>query len=91
MVDLVLLAELGSRSFQLFQIVAEEVNVGSDFLFWVLLNQSVDLLDQTGQVIVKRPGEDEDDETTVHSVIPERRPNRVAVFHTATLFAAEIE
>ena len=38
MVDLVLLAELGSSSFQLFQIVAEEVNIGSDFLFWVLLD-----------------------------------------------------
>ena len=91
MVDLVLLAELGSSSFQLFQIVAEEVNVGSDFLFWVLLNQSVDLLDQTGQIIVERPGEDEDDETAVLSVIAALRTNRVAVFRTATLFAAEIE
>ena len=91
MVDPVLRAECNCVNIQQIEIVADKVDIGADSLVGVLLNDSVNLLDQTGQAIVKCPGENEDDETAVLSVIIRPRTNRVAVFHTAILFDAKIE
>ena len=91
MVDLVLLAEVRRGSLQPLEIVTEEVDEGANFLVAVFLNDSVDLLDQTGQAVVERPSEDEDDQTAVCSVIPEPRANWVAVFRTATFYSADVE
>ena len=91
MVDPVLLAECNCVNIQPIEVVADKVDIGANLLIGVLLNHSVNLLDQTGQAIVKRSCENEDDETAILSVIPQRRTNRVAVFHTAILFDAEIE
>ena len=61
----VLLSKLRRGNLQPLEIVPEEVDVGAHFPVGVGLNDSADLLDQTGKVVVKRPSEDEDDQTAV--------------------------
>ncbi len=98
MLDLVLLPKLCRTRFQSFKIVTQEVNVGIDSCSRVLdrgvflLNDTVNCLDQTGQVVVERPSEDEDDESVVTSVVPETfRTNRITIRRPATFRAREVE
>ena len=89
--DLVPLAETCCVCLQSTKVIINEVDVGSDFLVEKLPNEPVEFLDQTGQVVVKRPGEDQDDETSVDSVVSWGGTHRVAVFRTAALDAGEVE
>jgi hypothetical protein len=73
----------------------QEVEIGSELVRLqarvVMSHFRVDCLDQTGQVVVERPSKDEDNESTIGSVVPELGAQLVPIGPSAAFLTGKVQ